>query len=106
MLHTSFKNVSAALGNNVLVYDIAADVTLPDGYYDLSSLNKILKALGNYKLVLADSTQNYKLWLFASATAWNQEDYTGAVDKTTIFMNASVLNTHIYNMTFFNGIKV
>lgn len=106
MIHTSFKNVSAALGNNLLVYDIALDQTLPDGYYDLPALNKILKSLGNYKLVLADSSQNYKLWLFASSTAWNQEDYTGAVDKTTIFMNASLLNRHIYNMTFFNGIKV
>lgn len=108
MLHTSFKNVSAALGNNILFYDTAASITLSDGYYDLTNLNKLLKAAGtlNYKLTLADDTQSYKLWKFASATAWNQDDYTSAIDKTSIVQNTSIINRHIYNMTFFNGIKV
>ncbi len=106
MIHTSFKNVSASLGNNVLHYDTALSTTLADGYYDLTNLNKILKNLGNYKLVLADSTQFYQMWKFFSLSAWNSDDYTGAIDKTSIVQNASLLNQHIYNMTFFNGIRM
>ena len=56
MIHTSWKNVSSNLSNNVLFYDTATSVTLVDGYYDLNNLNKILKNLGFYKLILADGT--------------------------------------------------
>jgi hypothetical protein len=31
-------------------------IVLADGYYDLANLNKILKNLGNYKLILADGS--------------------------------------------------
>lgn len=104
MIHTSYKNVSQALGNNILHYDTGMNVVLSDGYYDLTNLNKILKNLGFYKLILADGAQFYQMWKFANLTAWNNEDYTGATDKTSIVQNLSILNQHIYNMTFFNGI--
>lgn len=70
MIHLSYKNVSAALGNNVLYYEAASFVTLSDGYYDLSNLNKILKSAGTgyYKIVIADDTQSYKIWKFAGLT--------------------------------------
>ncbi len=106
MIHTSYKNVSQILGNNILFYDTATSVSLSDGYYDLPSLNKILKNLGFYKLILADGTQFYQMWKFTTLTTWNNEDYTGAVDKTAIVQNLSLLNRHIYDMTFFNGIRI
>lgn len=106
MVHTSYKNVSSIIGNNILYYEAMNFITLSDGYYDLSNLNKILRDTGTkyYKLILADDTQSYRLWKFTSLTTWNQEDFTGAVDKTSLVQNNSVLNKHIYNMTFFNGI--
>lgn len=108
MIHLSYKNVSANLGNNLLYYEAASFVTLSDGYYDLSNLNKILKSAGTgyYKIVIADDTQSYKIWKFAGLTQWNQEDFTSAVDKSSAVQNLSLLNKHISNMTFFNGIKV
>lgn len=106
MVHTSWTNVSASLGNNSLMYDTALFQTLTDGYYDLNALNKILKGLGFYKLLLADNSQKYELWKFASLTAWNTDDFIGASNKTSIVENATLLNKHISNMTFFNGIRL
>lgn len=105
MIHTSYKNVSTNLGNNQLYYDTALSVLLADGYYDLVNLNKILKNLGFYKLILGDGSQEYETWKFTSLTTWNNEDYTGAVNKTAIVKNLTILNQHINNMTFFNGLR-
>lgn len=84
MIHTSFKNVSSVLGNNSLMYDTALYATLQDGYYDLSSLNKILRDLGFYKLILADNSQNFNMWKFPTLNAWNTEDFSSASLKTSI----------------------
>lgn len=46
------------------------------------------------------------MWKFNSLTAWNNEDLTAATLKTNAVKDESILNKHIYNMTFFNGIWV
>ncbi len=56
IIHLSFHNVWSINNNNILYYDSGLFVTLTDGYYSLVSLNKILKWLGFYKLVLSDNS--------------------------------------------------
>ena len=94
MVHLSFKNVSAALANNRLYYEAGSFVTLPDGYYDLESLNRILKKTGSlyYKLVIGDDSQSYRLWKFGDSNTWGTEDTTSATDKTTAVQNLGLLN--------------
>lgn len=106
-IHNSFLNVSSELGNNILFYDTGLSITLNDGYYNLESLNKILKKTGAlyYKLILSDDSQSYELWKFASETNWNTDNYTSAINKTNIVKDLTILNKHIYNMTFFNYIR-
>lgn len=106
-IHNSYKNVSINLNNNILYYDTSLFITLNDGYYNLDNLNKILKKTGSlfYKIVLSDDSQCYELWKFASETNWNTDNYTSAINKTTIVKDLSTLNKHIYNMTFFNSIR-
>lgn len=107
-VHTSFMNVSSSIGNNTFFYELASSVVLSNGYYDLQSLNDILKRTGtlNYKLVLSDDAQTFKLWKFAGSAQWGTNDYTGAVDKTNIVSSLSKLNNQIYNNTFFSPLKL
>jgi len=106
-IHNSFKNVSQNIGNNVLYYDTGLFITLSDGYYNLDGLNRILKKTGTlyYKLTLSDDSQLYELWKFSTESNWNTDNYTSAVNKTSIVKDLSILNKHIYNMTFFNSIR-
>ena len=43
---------------------------------------------------------------FGDSNTWGTEDTTSATDKTTAVQSLGLLNQHIYNMTFFNGIRV
>lgn len=105
MIHTSFKNISATLGNNILFYDNLLSLVLADGYWDLASLNTKLKNTGFYKLILGDGAQNFEMWKFLNLSDWNNDNTLSATNLTNFVKNASILNKHIYDMTFFNGLR-
>lgn len=106
MIHTSFLNVSQLNGNNILYYTNTNFITLLDGYYNLQTLNKILKNTGSlyYKIVLSDNSQFFRLVKYSSLNDWNQESGT-VVDNTNLVYDKTILNTAIYNGRFFNGVK-
>lgn len=106
MLHTSFLNVSAQNGNNVLYYTSTSFVTLQDGYYNLQTLNKILRGVGSlyFKLILADNSQYYRLVRYANLNDWNSE-LTVLTDYTNDVKDKTPLNISIYSGRFFNGLK-
>lgn len=93
MIHTSFCNVQALNDNNKLYYTAVDFITLQDGYYNLTTLNKILRNTGTlyYKLILSDNSQFYRLVKYGSLNDWNQESGT-VVDNTNAVKDISPLN--------------
>lgn len=109
-IHNSFKNISSKISNNK--FYIGANpgdfITLSDGYYDLTSLNSILKWTGikYYKLVLSDDSQHYNLYRYPTLTEYNNEDPTNVSNLTSVVNNLSLLNQQVYNLTFFGPITI
>ena len=107
-VHNSFFNVSAALGNNVFYYEFNKFFILNDGYYDLNSLNRILKFTDTkyYKLILAYDSQTYMLYKFNNIADYNSEDLSTGIDKTFTVKDLTVLNRDVYNMSHFGPIRI
>lgn len=106
MIHTSYFNVSASIGNNLLFYDVATSFLLSDGYYDQDGLNVILKRLGYYKLIINEDCQNMDMWKFSNLNDWLTENVAAGVIKTPFVYDQSPLNININNITFFSGITM
>lgn len=83
-------------------------MTLPDGYYDLNSLNRVLKYTGTkyYKLILSYDSQTYMLYKFVDLAGYNSEELSLGVDKTADVSNLSTLNRDVYNLTHFAPIRL
>ena len=50
-VHASYFNVSQRIGNNILYFTNSSPINLADGYYNLESLNDIIKYYGWYKII-------------------------------------------------------
>lgn len=104
-IHTSYFNVSSnsttsRLANNLLFYDTAQPAyILPDGYYDLQTLNKILYT-NLYKIGLNSTSQNYTIQKYTNGTDWTNE-LNGTVQAVQTF---GLLNKTIYDGSFFCNI--
>lgn len=108
-IHTSYYNIVDTYGST-LHYDTVginlSPIVLPNGYYTLQSLNKIL--LGNnslivpslfYKIVRSLDSETFSMFKYSNQTDWNLEQ--NGIDKTALILNSSNLNKQIYNMSFF-----
>lgn len=107
LIHLSYHNVQLKF-NNIFYVESTTFITLTPGYYDLTTLNDILKTAngGYYKLLLSQGCQYYELRWFATLADWNANNITASTDITPNVKDKSELNKQIYNMTFFNGIRV
>ena len=66
----------------------------------------MLDSLAPYKLVLSQGAQNYRLYKFGDLSSYSTNNTTSASDLTNVVKDKTILNKHIYDCTFFSGIKI
>jgi hypothetical protein len=108
-IHMSYFNVSNEIGNTWLYFTSSLFIELQPGCYNLRSINTIVKNISGYlncKFVLSDNGQYYWFIKFDDSQAWYEEDMSNGTDYTSDVWDKSDLNWTIYDMTFFQGLRV